>query len=427
MYRKFMRQASGWLVALVSLCVVSCATTGERSRVDGTPSSKQESRIEADPMLVQADPDGGPGRTVESKDVFKKAYQAYSDRKYEAAVQHYETIIKYFDESRFYQPSLYNAGLAYERLQRWERAAEVYRIIIETYPNEADTKDAYFRLAQVYDELGEHRKMADLMTQVMLRKGLSTFDRIEAHLRRGMALLELERPKEAESSFRSLLEINADAVPKKQLASDSRYIVRAHFGLGRAFHQRLTEIPLSLPPESMGQDLEKKANLLMEAQSHYIEALRQHHPHWSVAAGYMVGRLYEDFYSDIYSAEVPTDLSDEQITMYFEELRKRLKPLMERAIDVYEKNLSLSKRIGETPANNKWVRQTSKSLERMRDYLESPMTRKRAQQLARSGKDFRELWDSLDQAEVGIRKAIEAAKKQTDTAVTSMRLDSTAK
>ncbi len=405
---------------VIGLLAASCAT-GERSRVDGEPNDEErkQSEIDADPMLVQADPDGGPGRTVESKDVFKKAYEAYKRRKYEQAVKHYEVILEYFEDSRFYKPSLYNAGLAYERLERWQRAAEVYRTILDRYPDETDTKDAYFRLAQVYDELEQYEPMAELMTQVMLREGLSTFDRIEAHLHRGMALLEMERPNEAASSFQNLLEINSEASPDDRLAKDSRYIVRAHFGMGRSYHQQLTEIPLSLPPESMGEDLDKKAKYLMQAQSHYLEALRQHHPHWSVAAGYKVGRLYEDFYSDIYSAEIPDDLSEEQVAMYFEELRQQIKPLMERAIEVYEKNLSLSKRIGETPQNNKWVRETSESLERMREYLSSPMTRKQAQQLARHGQDFRTLWESVERAQIGVRQAIEAAMKKTDAAVAS--------
>lgn len=408
-------------IATATVLVSACATFGEKSKVDGEPSGAQERNVDADPMLVQVDPDGGPGRTVESQDVFKRAYDAYSDRRYETAVKHYETIIEYFEESRFFKPSLYNAGLAYERLERWERAAEMYRTIIENFSDDSGTKDAYFRLAQVYNELGEHEKMAELMTEVMLRKGLSTFDRIEAHLRRGMALTEMGRLDEAENSFQTLLEINGEADPNNRLATDSRYIVRAHFGLGKVYHEKLSKIPLSLPPESMGQDLEQKGNLLMEAQSHYLRALRQHHPKWSVASGYMIGRLYEDFYSDIYAAEIPKDLSDEQITMYFEELRQRIKPLMERAIDVYEKNLSLSKRIGETPQNNKWVRQTSESLERMREYVSNPMTRKRAQQLARHGQDFRSLWESVDRAELGVRNAIRRAMESTKSALKASR------
>ncbi len=415
-----MMQRLGVMAGLaIVVGVAGCATGPEKSdEIDGAQegTSRQEpstQRIEVDPMLVRGGETDDP-KTVDSKEVFDKAYEAYSARRFEEAVRHYETIIQYFEDSRFYRSALYNGGLSYEKLERWQAAAGMYRRIIEEFPEKSDANDAYYRLAEVYKKLGKHEKIVDLMTKVMLRDDVGTFDRIEAHTRRSMALLEIGEYKEAEQGFQNLLEINREAPAEERLSDKSRYICQAYFGLGQVYRKRQSEIALTLPPESMGEDLDEKGELLLEAQRYYLQALRQHHPHWSVAAGYMIGQLYEDFYSDIYSAEIPGELSDEQVAMYFEELRKKIRPLMERAISVYEKNLSLSRRIGETAENNRWVAETSESLQRMKAYMNNPMTRKQAEKLALEGRDFRSLWESYEIATDTVEKAFGEALEKTN-------------
>jgi tetratricopeptide (TPR) repeat protein len=397
------------LLLMVSLStMVGCATT---QNAQGEKESKGTSRIQGDPMLFKASKKGAV-ESIDSQEVFDKAYEAYSDRRYEEAAKHYEVVIRYFDDSRFYQPALYNGGLAYEKLGRWESAAQLYKKIIEEFPDRKDTSDAYYRLAEAYKQMGRHQEVVETMTEVLLREEMDSFDRIEAHSRRGQALVELGEVAEAEDEFRSVIDINKRAPADTRLPSDSRYIVKAYFGLGKVFHERVSRIKLTLPTESMGEDLKDKAELLMRAQSHYLAALRQHHPHWSVASGYMIGQLYEDFYSDIYAAEIPADLTDEQVHMYFEELRSKIRPLMKKAIDVYEKNLSLSRRIGETEENNRWVRETTESLDRMKAFMNDPKVQRRAEKLALKGRDFRVLWQPYEMAVELVDSAVTDAMKQ---------------
>lgn len=411
---------AGWLVAVAGLLIgtSACATSSSR-QTDSSPRRAAEAsdakeevpeeKLEVGPMLVKADDKGKVRETVDSKEVFEKAYEAYSARRYEEAIRHYQMIVEYFPDSKFYQPSLYNGGLACEKLERWSQAARMYRKIVEAFPDRSDTTDAYYRLAEVYKHIGNHAQIVELMTKVMLRDDLETFDRIEAHARRSNAMLEIGELKQAEQGFQNLLKLNREASSDQRLASDSRYIVQAHFGLGRVHHERLKQIPLTLPTEQMGEDLEEKGKLLLDAQMHYLEALRQHHEHWSVASGYMIGQMYEDFYSDIFSAEVPEGLSDKQVALYFEELESQIRPLMKRAVKVYEKNLSLSARIGETPENNRWVAQTSRSLRRMKEFLNDPAARERARELVRDGKDFRMLWEPWGHAKRRVDGAVDSA------------------
>jgi tetratricopeptide (TPR) repeat protein len=388
----------------------ACSTTSGAKNLDGA--TTLEERIELDPMLIRAGLDG-EGETIEVGEVFKLAYEAYSKRRYEEAAKHYELVVEYFPDSRFYLPATYNAGLSYEKLERWEPSAKYYRRIIEEYPDKKDAKDAYYRLANAYEKMQAHQKVVDLMTEVLLRKKLSNFDRIEAYVRRSNALLELEHWTEAEQGFETLLEINQKAAATQRLAPDSHLIVQAHFGIGRSYHARVHEIRLVLPTERMGEDLKKKGQLFTAAQASYIEALRHHHPQWSMAAGYMIGKLYEDFYTDIFNAEIPADLDEEHVALYFEELRKHIRPLMERAVQVYEKNLSLSRRMSAANQDNAWVAQTSIKLERLRSFLDDPITQRRAEKLVARGHKVTNPWDphatALDLVDVAVQEAAEDA------------------
>lgn len=391
---------------LLALPILS-ACAGLRPASDATTEPSKAENITMDPMLVR--PGSGSDGSIYVSELFDSAFRAFSNRMYEDAVRDYETIIEHFSDNRFYLPSLYNAGLAYEKLERWEDAVRVYRLIVTEFPDKEDTTDAYYRLAVALQALEEHQQIVDLMTEVLLRAHVTPFDRVEAHVRRANALLQLGDYHGAADGFRNALTVNNAADPEERLASDAQFIVQAHFGIGRAFHHLTSEIKLVLPTERMGEDLKAKAELFTTAQANYIRALAQHHPQWSMAAGYMIGRLYEDFYHDILAAEVPADLSEDHLAVYFEVLREQIRPLMERAVQVYEKNLSLSKRIVNAD-ESEWVAETEKHLFRLTSYLEDAATQQRAERFVRERRDLKLLWEPIGFAQDHVATSLIAAQ-----------------
>ena len=400
---------TGRITLALAALTLGAACTGAPATDDVNVAEVPTQKIDLDPMLIRpAGPDGKPV-AVNAEEVFQSAFAAFSGRRYEEAIRHYATVVEYFPESRFLLPSLFNMGLANEKLERWEPASKAYKTIIETFPAKPDAKDAYYRLAHVSEKLGDHELIVDLMTKAMLREDINHFDRMEAHVRRSMAMLELGDAKGAEDGFKAMLRLNRGAAADKQLQSDAQFVVQAEFGLGRALHAQVMTIPLVLPTEKMGEDLERKANLFLASQSAYIRALREHHPRWSLAAGYMIGRLYEDFYLDILAAEIPDDLTDEQVGMYFTELRTQLRPLMVRAIQVYEKNLSLSKRIDARHADNEWAKASDTHLVRLKAYLNDPFTQRRAERLVLQRRPLEDLWDPRMMATDVVLEAVENA------------------
>lgn len=403
------------VIAAATLLVGGCASLTGGDEGDGQPDGDDESgevvEMEADPVLVRADEDG-EAEYRDAQEIFEGAYYDYQARRYDEAAEQYQLIIDHFPESRFFLPALYNGGLSYEELDRWEQAAETFKLLIEEFPESDEALNAEFRIARAYHELGKYEEVAERLTQLLLKDDLEHLDRVEAHVRRGKALLELEEWVDAENSFESAIERNREANPAQQLDEEHRYMVLAHFGRGRANHGRMSEIELVLPTERMEEDLEQKADYHQTAQGAYIRALQQHHPHWSVAAGYKIGRLYQDMYMDIFTAEIPDDLTDEELAFYFEELRDKLEVLMERAMNVYERNLSFSRRVAPRGTEaEEWVEATSVHLERMRAFLEDPVVQQRAEQLVMARGELEELWDPFYYAGHHVEEAVEQARE----------------
>ena len=130
------------LLSLLALTLVACggANVKKENKVTGSE------RLDLDPMLIRPDGEGSL-ETIDVGELFERAFVRFSERRFEEAVSDYEVIIRHFPKSRFFLPALYNAGLAYERLARWEDASRMYQTIIKEFPTKKDTNDAYFRLA----------------------------------------------------------------------------------------------------------------------------------------------------------------------------------------------------------------------------------------------------------------------------------------
>ena len=81
-----------------------------------------------------------------------------------------------------------------------------------------------------------------------------------------------------------------------------------------------------------------------------------------------LGELYEQFYVDVLQAEIPSSMGIEERKVYFAELRKQLQPLLKHSVSIYERNISMSVRLG---TSNRWVSETEKRLQNLRSLIET--------------------------------------------------------
>ncbi len=370
------------LILALSAGILASACTTSRPSV--TPDLPVEN-VELDPTLIRADVTDGQitGSTVvDSTTVNREAIRAYKKRRYDEAIAKYAILIESFPDSQYYLPALYNSGLAYEQLGRWKDALPLYERLVQEQPGDDSATDALYRMANCYGQLEEHEEVRKTVKRILGRTGLSNYDLIEAHTRLGDALYGLGRLSAAEDAYTDALKINQRARPDEVVPEDSHFVVAAQYGISRVYHDLFRALKFQLPVERMEKDMEDKISLFMRAQTAYIRTMRKGNAHWATAAGYHIGLMYEEMYRDLLAAETP-DLNDEESQLYFEELRAQIRPLMERALQIYEKNITLSERYN---VDNDYTRKTQESLERLKRYISDDKLQASDEERIRSGK-----------------------------------------
>jgi hypothetical protein len=118
--------------------------------------------------------------------------------------------------------------------------------------------------------------------------------------------------------------------------------------------------------DELSRTLEYKAELLLSAQGHYLRAIKIGNGYWATAAGERIGNLYEVLHRQMIDSPTPKELKGEEVEVYRQELRRRIKILLTKAIGVYETTVATAERIG---TGGPFVDRARASLERMKQLL----------------------------------------------------------
>jgi len=76
--------------------------------------------------------------------------------------------------------------------------------------------------------------------------------------------------------------------------------------------------------------------------------------------------LYENLYSYLISSPAPKQLNQEEAEIYRQEVRKRVRVLVTKAINIYERTLEAAERIG---SSSNFTERTRESLRKLKEIL----------------------------------------------------------
>jgi len=339
------------LAVAVAVAVAGCA-------------HQKEQHVEMDPIVFAARPEGGVSM-IDPEALFAEAGAAYADKRYRDAVAIWDRMVADFGNSRWINACLYNAGLALEAAGDLDGAAAHYRKLTSRDCGSAcsDQIDGLYRLGSVYVEQKNWTAAAELWKQTLARKDITLSDRVEAQGRRAEAQFNLRDLGAAERTIREqqdLVKANADV---ERLDTDFFVGMGAYY-LGRIAHEQYRLLPVRGPDKQMAEDLENKARMLVMAQARYLEAMRVNNVEWATAAGYQIGSLYHELYDDLINA--PVQASGEAREVYLEQLRERIKTLLQKAVAIHEKNLLMAERNG---VENEWVKRSNEEMANLKRLL----------------------------------------------------------
>jgi TolA-binding protein len=349
---RFARALSAPTLALALTGGAGCA---HRQVTPGT-GAPSVTHLEMEPIKITAvnGPQGVQIESFDAADLFDQGGKALSEKRYDEAIAAYDRLLKEFQDGRYTRAAIYNAGLAHQGKKDWPGAIARFKTLAEGYPDSADAKDALFQLGATYAESANWPASGQVFAQLLERKDLTADDRLEALGRRGFAQFQLKDLDTAERTFRSALEFFRRIEREERLETDF-FLALSHYQLGQVSHERFRAVPLRLPERQMNVDLDEKARQLLLAQRAYIDTIKLGNPNWASASGFQIGSLYEELYDSFVRAPVPTELREpaakEKLEVYYEELRKKIRVLLEKSVRTYEANLLMMERLG---VQNEW-------------------------------------------------------------------------
>jgi len=348
------------------LLAAGCATTGRQA-----PLGSAERPLQMDEVVIRSEPDPLTGLDAyDALELLELGNAQFAEEAYDRAVAVYGKLLEEFPDSKYAALAAYNQGLGFEKLAEWTQSAEAFERVIARHPDSSSHKDAYFRAAFAYSKLERWEDVANTFYAVREQAELEVMEELEARVGQAVGMFMQEEYATAEVEFMRALKFHEEQENREYLPADY-FIGQSRFYLGEIYARWFEEKALSKPTvdeaqwiEAMGDQLEAKCELLLRAQSNFIRAIRVGHTGWATAAGFRIGSLYETLHEQMLDVPVPESLSDDAKVVYREELRKRVRVLVKKAIRVYEMSKEMAERVGE---QNEWVERTNASLQRMKD------------------------------------------------------------
>jgi tetratricopeptide (TPR) repeat protein len=348
-----------WWVLVGVLALVGCRTTGA-VREDPT---RPRHEIEFDPVTVTADLEL---EKLNDEELFAGGTSAFAAGDFKQAARYFGRLADFHPHSVHRRPSLYNAGLSHQRLKEWEEAYQRFAELADAEKGQDDALDAAFRVAETHYHLERFPEAVALLSKIAERKDIPVARRLEARVQQGICELEAGRPEQAEATLRKALsEYEALSDPDEV---EDYFPAQAHFFIGEIYrlHYEAVKLDPLKGTDKLAEDLNYKAELLLSAQGHYLRSIRIGNGHWATASGAQIGAMYENLYEHMVSTPAPPELNAEEAQVYQQELRKKVRVLLTKSINIYERTLEAAERIG---SQNAFVDRTRESLRKVKELL----------------------------------------------------------
>jgi tetratricopeptide (TPR) repeat protein len=350
------------LVALVA-CLSGCANA-RTPTTDAPPDARDASTpTEVRRVAPEVDEGSDPASWLAAAE---RALQAEQPARAAALFARYLGHDPTGDPARQAYPGL---ARAHQQLGDFEAAIRAYDEFLHHFPDDPQVPSILGRRGACEAEIGEWERSAESFAAMRERGGdrLVPTERVEALARQGFALYQIARYDEADATLAEADETYRVATEAgHERFGDTYFVAMARFYRAAILHQRFRAVEIHLPEAQMNADFQAKLALLEQAQDAYNHAIRARHVFWVSAAGYQLGSLFEEFYDAMMYAPMPEWLDDHQRVVYYEQLEEQLRPVVDKAIWVFEKNLETARKLG---YDNEFVQLSERQLERLQTVL----------------------------------------------------------
>ena len=304
-----------------------------------------------------------PNEALTVDELFDRGMHRFEQRQYSLAATDLEIVARAVPDQVRSRLAWYRAGIARDETGDFAAAADNFAMVVSLRDGSAITRDAQTRLIRLlvfmerWPDAGERARSMESefpnlhAVETIVVKGAIAL----AALSRG----DLDTAAREIEGARSIIEENQFDVA----AQLQRDVAVVYFALGELRRVRASSIRFVPLPTSFNDQLERRCQMVLDAQSAFSMAMRAYDAHWSVMSGYRVSQLYANLHQDLMDLVTVVQWPDADRQQLFEAaLRLRYSILLEKAATSLEHTLALATRTDET---SKWVTWAQEALEKL--------------------------------------------------------------
>lgn len=399
--QNFVLTTLGPLLAAVAL--LGCSAAGPAStRVPEQRSAP--ALIEVSRVIVT------PQGTTTVPELFELALARFDAGAYEDAARRFDRVAQLDPGGPLTAEALFRAGVAYDQAgaskAHRQRALARFEEVARAYPDDALARPALIRAIRLLAFL-ELWQRASGLARLTLDERPALHPLEEVLARAAVALADLEQGHLSDAE----LQVEKARTVVEQHGLDAagripRDVAALFFALGELRRRRAEAITFQPLPNDFPEVLERRAQLMLDAQAAYSDTMRSEDAHWCAMAGNQLGRLYERLHRDLMAIEPPAQAdTDERRRLFEGAMRLRYSVLLRRALTTIEHVIEMAERTGE---DSSWVELAREARVRL-----LAAQRKEAQVLEQLPYSREQLWQALDRLADGSasRPAGQVSKK----------------
>ena len=346
-------------IFLILLCSFIFAGFGCSSRPAPKPVSQTTQKLEMDPVLFTQ----GSDQILSADELFEQGVGAFQGQDYDTCIKKLSLFFKVFDNAatEYIHAGHYNLGLCLEAKNQFAQAAIHFRAFRDLSTDHVDRLDGEVRLGVNLIYSHSYQEGVDLFHRLLTKEKLKGLDRSECHLRKAMGLIGLKEYAQADYELSAALShIHSVLGPHTK---GNQALAEVHFQRGELYRSYMNQVELKMPQLRMKRALTTKIRYFRKAIYAYAACINIHQTYWGIAAGHQLGTLHENIYHALLEAEYPQDFDEETVAFYYHSLDKRLVPLLQESITMYEKTATLVAGYG---LENEWTHSVQKRLKHLR-------------------------------------------------------------
>jgi tetratricopeptide (TPR) repeat protein len=294
-----------------------------------------------------------PGYAASIEDLYQRAQAELDAGRTRRAALEFDRVYSLDPDGDLAGDALFQAAASHDASGDRGAAVSRYERLARRFPDHSLSREALVRTIRLLAFLERWQRAAEVADLVLSRYAdFSPIERVVTLSGKALGLIAMGNDDKA----LYFVEKGRTVVEEHQLDAAGRLprdVGQLYFALGEVRRLRAARIRFSPVPDDFAAELERRCQLLLDAQSAYSNTMRAYDAHWSAMAGFRVGELYQSLHADLMQVPAPATATNERKRQLFEgAMRLRYSILLRKALTMMEHTLAMAERTNE---QSSWV------------------------------------------------------------------------